>query len=142
MVKGHSKAPSQRQLRVGEEIRHMLAWILERGEIHDPGLAGVVVTITEVRISPDLRNATAYIMPLGGENIPVVLEAINRAAPFLRRLLGRKIKLRRLPNLHFEADHTFKEAEHIDNLLKTPLVARDIELYNTKARKGDGSDGA
>lgn len=142
MVKGHAKAPSQRQLRVGEEIRHMLAWILERGEIHDPGLAGVVVTITEVRISPDLRNATAYIMPLGGENIPVVLEAINRAAPFLRRLLGNKIKLRRLPNLHFEADSTFKEAENIDNLLKTPLVARDIEAYNTKAIKGDGSDGA
>ena len=81
-------------------------------------------------------------MPLGGEDIPIVLEAINRAAPFLRRLLGRKIKLRRLPNINFEADYTFKEAEHIDNLLKTPLVARDIESNNTQAKKGDGSDGA
>jgi ribosome-binding factor A len=142
MGKGHSKAPSQRQLRVGEEVRHMLAWILERGEIHDPGLAGVVVTITEVRISPDLRNATAYVMPLGGVDIPVVLEAINRAAPFLRRLLGRKIKLKRLPNLYFEADQSFKEAEHIDNLLKTPIVARDLESDNINTKEGNGGDGA
>jgi ribosome-binding factor A len=142
MGKGHAKAPSQRQLRVGEEVRHMLAWILERGEIHDPGLAGVVLTITEVRISPDLRNATAYVMPLGGVNVPAVLEAINRAAPFLRRLLGRKIKLKRLPNLYFEADQSFKEAEHIDNLLKTPIVARDLEINNTKTKEGNEGDGA
>ena len=142
MVRGHSKAPSQRQLRVGEELRHLLAWILERGEINDPGMAGVVVTVTEVRVSPDLRNATAYIMPLGGVNIPTVLEAINRAAPFLRRLLGRKIKLRRLPNLYFEADQSFKEAEHIDNLLKTPIVARDLEIDDTKMKEGNGGNGA
>ena len=141
MNKGRAKAPSQRQLRVGEEVRHMLAWILERGEIHDPGLAGIVVTVTEVRISPDLRNATAYIMPLGGVNIPGVVEALNRAAPFLRRLLGSRIKLRRLPNLHFEADHSFKEAAHIDNLLKTPLVARDLKIDNATTEEGDGGDG-
>jgi ribosome-binding factor A len=142
MSKGHAKAPSQRQLRVGEEVRHKLAWILERGEIHDPGLAGMVVTVTEVRISPDLSNATAYIMPLGGVDIPGVLEALNRAAPFLRRLLGRKIKLRRLPNLHFEADYSFKEAAHIDNLLKMPLVARDLETDDAATKEGDGGDGA
>lgn len=142
MSKGHAKAPSQRQLRVGEEVRHTLAWILERGEIHDPGLAGMVVTVTEVRISPDLSNATAYIMPLGGVDIPGVLEALNRAAPFLRRLLGRKIKLRRLPNLHFEADYSFKKAAHIDNLLKMPLVARDLETDDAATKEGDGGDGA
>ena len=142
MSKGHAKAPTQRQLRVGEEVRHMLAWIIGRGEINDPGLAGVVVTVTEVRISPDLRNATAYIMPLGGLNIPGVLEALNRAAPYLRRLLGHKIKLRRLPNLHFEADITFKEAAHIDGLLKTPHVSRDIEADKASTEKGDGDNGA
>ncbi len=126
MSKGDAKAPSQRQLRVGEELRHTLAWILERGEIHDPGLADVAVTVTEVRISPDLRNATAYVMPLGGADIPGVLETLNRAAPFVRRLMGKKIKLKRLPGLQFEADRTFEEAGRIDDLLKMPLVARDL----------------
>ena len=141
MSKGHAKAPSQRQLRVGEEVRHTLAWILERGEIHDPGLVGIIVTVTEVRVSPDLRNATAYIMPLGGVDIPGVVKSLNRAAPFLRRLLGSRIKLRRLPNLYFEADYSFKEAAHIDNLLKAPLVARDLEIDTATIKEGDGGDG-
>ena len=141
MNKGHAKAPSQRQLRVGEEIRHSLAWILERDEIHDPGLAGIVVTITEVRISPDLRNATVFIMPLGGVDLSGVLKAMNRAAPFFRRMLGRKIKLRRLPNINFEADYTFREVAHIENLLKSPPVARDLKIGQAKTKEGDGGDG-
>ena len=142
MSKGDAKAPSQRQLRVGEELRHALAWILERGEIHDPGLAGVAVTVTEVRISPDLRNATAYVMPLGGTDIPGVLETLNRAAPYVRRLMGRKIQLKRLPGLQFEADQTFEEVGKIDDLLKTPLVARDLGIDDGGPDTGDASDGA
>ncbi|MBC8339828.1 MAG: 30S ribosome-binding factor RbfA [Rhodospirillales bacterium] len=126
MSKGEGKAPSQRQLRVGEELRHVLAWILERGEIHDPGLGGAAITVTEVRISPDLRNATAYVMPLGGDDVPDVIQALNRAAPYVRRLMSKQLELRRLPNLIFEADHTFEEAGRIDDLLRTPPVARDI----------------
>ena len=142
MRKGDARAPSQRQLRVGEEVRHTLAWILERGEIHDPGLAGVAVTVTEVRISPDLRNATAYVMPLGGDDVPGVLEALHRAAPFVRRLMAKKIKLRRLPNLQFEADQTFEEAGRIEDLLKTPLVARDLGKDDVAPDTGDAGDGA
>jgi len=142
MSKGDAKAPSQRQLRVGEELRHTLAWILERGDIHDPGLAGAAVTVTEVRISPDLRNATAYVMPLGGDDIPGVVEALNRAAPFVRRLIGRKIRLKRLPNLRFEPDHTFEEAAHIEDLLKTPLVTRDLGEDDGAPDNGDSGNGA
>lgn len=137
MSKGDAKAPSQRQLRVGEEMRHALAWILERGEIHDPGLGGAAVTVTEVRISPDLRNATVYVMPLGGGHMDDVIEALDRAAPYVRRLMGKKVELRRLPNLRFEADHTFEEAGRIDDLLKTPPVARDLE--SDSGETGNGS---
>ena len=80
-----SRAPSQRQLRVGEELRHVLAHVLERGDLRDPGLAGVTVTVTEVRVSPDLRNATAYVVPLGGGAAEDVLGALARARPYLRR---------------------------------------------------------
>ena len=126
MKKGESKAPSQRQLRVGEELRHALAWILERGEIRDPGLGGAAITVTEVRISPDLGNATAFVMPLGGDHVPSVVEALNRAAPFVRRQLGKAVKLKRLPVLDFVADTSFDKAGRIESLLKTPAVARDL----------------
>ncbi len=126
MKKGEAKAPSQRQLRVGEELRHALAWILKRGEIRDPGLGGAAVTVTEVRVSPDLRNATAFVMPLGGGDVPNVVETLNRAAPFVKRQLGKAVKLKRLPALNFVADTSFDEAGRIEDLLKTPAVARDL----------------
>ena len=126
MKKGEAKAPSQRQLRVGEEVRHALAWIFERGEIRDPGLGDAAITVTEVKISPDLRNATAFVMPLGGEHVTDVIEALNRAVPFVRRQVGKAVQLRRLPNLTFVADGTFDEAERIDDLLKDPNVSRDL----------------
>jgi len=127
MTKGESKAPSQRQLKVGEEIRHALAWIIERGEIRDPGLKGTPVTVTEVRISPDLRNATAFVMPLGGgEETSGIVDALNRAAPFVRRQIGKAVKLRRLPAINFIVDGSFDEAGHIETLLNDPLVARDL----------------
>lgn len=139
MRKGDAKAPSQRQLRVGEELRHALAWILERGEIRDPGLGGTAVTVTEVRIGPDLRNATAYVIPLGGDNVTDVVDALNRAAPFVRRRVGKAVKLRHLPNFNFVADTTFDEAGRIEDLLKDPRVSRDL---GPGRLQGDEKDGA
>jgi len=137
MKKGDAKAPSQRQLRVGEEVRHTLARILGRGEIRDPGLGENAITVTEVRISPDLRNATAFVIPLGGGNVPEVIDALNRAAPFVRHKVGKAVKLRRLPNLTFIADTTFDEAGRIDDLLRAPGVSRDLV-----AGRGDDTDGS
>jgi len=118
MAKRRANAPSQRQLRVGEEVRHALAWVLERGEIRDPGLQGVTVTVTEVRISPDLRNATAYIVPLGGGDVAPVLAALTRARAFLRRHIATAVRLQFVPNLSFAADTSFDQASRIDGLLR------------------------
>lgn len=127
MKRGELKSRSQRQLRVGEVIRHALAQTLERGEAHDPGLDGVSITVTEVRISPDLRNATAFVMPLGGVDAEPVLESLNRAAPFFRRRIAGEIDMRRLPSLSFQLDASFDNASHIDTLLRSPAVAADVE---------------
>ncbi|MGZ9033239.1 MAG: 30S ribosome-binding factor RbfA [Rhodospirillales bacterium] len=126
MSKGEIKTPSQRQLRVGEELRHALAHLLERGEVHDPGLAGRPVTVTEVRISPDLRNATAFIMPLGGAADTAVVEALMRARGYLRRRLAEMVRLRVMPAFSFRLDGSFDEADHIEALLRRPEVARDL----------------
>ena len=140
MSKGESKAPSQRQLRVGEELRHALAWILERGELRDPGLSGLTVTVTEVRISPDLRNATAFVMPLGGgDSTADVVEALNRAEPFVRRLIAKAVKLKYLPGLNFIADPSFDEAGRINDLLADPTVARDLAPDDENGGKNDGA---
>lgn len=127
MKRGDSNSRSQRQLRVGEVIRHALAQTLERGEAHDPGLDGVSITVTEVRISPDLRNATAFVMPLGGADAGPVLESLTRAAPFFRRRIAGEVDLRRLPALSFELDDSFDNASHIDTLLRSPAVAADVD---------------
>jgi ribosome-binding factor A len=126
MSKGELKTPSQRQLRVGEELRHALAHILERGEVHDPGLAGVSVTVTEVRVSPDLRNATAFIMPLGGGADADAVDALTRAKGFIRRRLAEMVRLRITPAFSFRLDASFDEAGHIEELLRRPEVARDL----------------
>jgi ribosome-binding factor A len=118
MAKRRDGVPSQRQLRVGEEVRHALAWLLERGDIRDPGLQGATVTVTEVRVSPDLRNATAYIVPLGGGDVAPVLEALTRARPFLRRQIAAAVRLQYAPNLTFAADTSFDHASRIDGLLR------------------------
>ncbi len=127
MQRGESRSRNQRQLRVGEVIRHVLAQMLERGEANDPGLAGVSITVTEVRISPDLRNATVFVMPLGGANREAVVESLNRAAPFFRRRIGGEVDLRRLPNLSFQIDSSFDTADRIDALLRTPDVSADLD---------------
>ena len=118
---------SQRQLRVAEEIRHILAGVLMRGELRDPVLSGVSVTISEVRISPDLQNATAYTMPLGGALIGEVLKALNKSAPFLRSQVGKSLQLRYTPTINFVEDTSFDEAHHIEELLRSEKVARDLQ---------------
>ncbi len=108
---------SQRQLRVGELLRHALTEILDRGIVRDPDLAGVPITVSEIRVSADLRNATAYVMPLGGNDCDIVVEALRRAAPFLRRNLAGKLTMKYAPNLLFEPDTTFDYAGRINQLL-------------------------
>ncbi len=130
MLRGRTKVRSQRQLRVGEELRHILARILERGELNDPAVRDTTITITEVGISADLKNATAYVIPLGGDKSMMrqVLIGLNRATPYLRRAIAEKIHLHYIPRLSFLADTTFDDAGHIEDLLRDPSVARDLEL--------------
>ena len=123
----HSKAPSQRQLRVGELIRHKLAEMLVRGEIHDDVLAAHVVTVPEVRMSPDLRLATVYVMPLGGKDTEAVLEALERNRRYVRGEIAEAVNLKFAPDIRFLADETFEEVNRIEQLLASEKVRRDLE---------------
>src|SRR5436190_18218697 len=111
-----ARPPSQRQLRVGEELRHRLAELLRPGELRDPALRDANVTVTEVRLSPDLRNATAFVMPLAGANADDVMEGLQRSAVFLKSRAGRQLGLRHIPNLAFALDRAFDEAARINAL--------------------------
>ncbi len=122
-----NRTPGQRQLRVGEEIRHLLADLLERGNMRDPDLRDATITVTSVDVSPDLRNATAFVMPLGGQDKDRLLAALRRAAPWFRVRVGEKAGLRSAPEIRFELDRTFDEADKIGALLRRPDVARDIK---------------
>lgn len=126
MTRRRAKAPSQRQLRVGEELRHALARVLARGGTRDPALEGANITVTEVRVSPDLKSATAFVTPFGEDDAAGVVAALRRAAPYFRARLGREIKLRYTPQLRFEADTSFDEAARIEALLQKPRVRRDL----------------
>ena len=117
MARKTTKKPGQRPLRVGEELRHVLAQILERAELRDPDLAGAVVTVTEVRMSPDLRNATVFVSPLGGTDSEKIVAALRRAAPFLRRRVADTVQLRYAPNLRIELDTSFDYAQLIGRRL-------------------------
>ncbi|MHA1597920.1 MAG: 30S ribosome-binding factor RbfA [Alphaproteobacteria bacterium] len=143
MSKHRDHAPSQRQLRVGEEVRHVLSKIIERGEINDPDLAGLSITVTEVRVSPDMRNATAYVMPLGGatdeDGMKTIIKALGRAAPFLRHRVAQSVHLRNVPRLMFIADTSFDVGDHIDALLRTPGIARDIAHVDDGEEPDDGA---
>ncbi len=126
--KTHSaKAPSQRQLRVGELIRHKLAEMLARGDIHDDVLASHVVTVPEVRLSPDLKLATAYVIPLGGADTEPVIEALNRNKRFIRGEIAHAVSLKFAPDIRFLRDETFEEASRIDKLLSSPKVRHDLD---------------
>ena len=127
MTRGRGDAPSLRQLRVGEELRHALVRVLERSDFDDPQLAEAKITVTEVQISPDLKNATAFVTPLGGEQLSETVTALNRAAGFLRGQLGREISLRFTPRLSFVADRSFLHASRVEELLARPRVRRDLD---------------
>ncbi len=121
------KGPSQRQLRAGELIRHALVEILTRENLREPQLRGVSITVTEVRTTPDLKQASAYCTPLGGANGAEIVAALNRVAPHVRGLLGRRIDMKFTPSLKFVLDQSFDEARRIDEILARPEVKRDLE---------------
>jgi len=129
--------PSQRQLRVGELVRHALAEILQRGDISDAVIAGHVITVPEVRMSPDLKHATVYIVPLGGKDEQPVVAALERHKRYIKGELARRIReFRSIPDLRFRADDRFDEALRIDRLLDDPRVRRDLApRENTKERE-------
>jgi len=129
MSRHHSRSntgPSQRQLRVGEMLRHALSDVLRRGELRDPDLAGVSVTITQVKPSPDMRYATIFCEPLGGRNAKTVVAALNRHKGYLRGEMGRLIALKFTPELRFLEDESFAEAQKIETLLRSSRVTRDL----------------
>src|SRR6185295_821201 len=132
MPKHHNRdhaasGPSQRQLRVGELIRHALADMLSRGDIHDPVIEGHMITIPEVAMTADLRLATIYVMPLGGRDAKPVLEALERNKKFLRGEIARRVNLKFAPDLRFRFDERFDEAERIEKILRTPAVQKDLQ---------------
>lgn len=119
--------PSQRQLRVAEEIRHVLAGMFSRREFRDPELAEAQITVSEVRVGPDLKHAVAFVSRLGREDIDALLPALKRVAPFLRSQVAHSLRLKFAPELSFQPDHALDYAMKIDRLLHQPDVARDLE---------------
>jgi ribosome-binding factor A len=120
------KGPSQRALRAGELIRHAIAEILSRGDVHDPVIETHLITIPEVRLSPDLRLATIYVMPLGGQDATAVLAALERNKRYLRGEIAHRVNLKFAPDVRFHLDERFGEAERIERLLRSPQVRRDL----------------
>ena len=108
-------------------MRHALSEILREHHLADPDLSGRIITVTEVRIGPDLRNATAFVLPLGGTDTPKVVDALNRASGYFRGELGRAVKMQFTPTVRFRADETFEEASRIEKLLHDPVVVRDLQ---------------
>jgi ribosome-binding factor A len=118
---------SQRQLRVGELVRHAVAELLTRGDVHDDVIASHMITVPEVKMSADMRLATVYIMPLGGKDGIAVLQALERNKKFLRTEIAHRVNLKFAPDLRFRLDERFDEAERIDKLLRSPAVSRDLD---------------
>lgn len=139
---GHAAGPSQRQLRAGELVRHALVEILAREDLRDPALAGVSVTIGEVRASPDLKHMTAFVAALGNHEPEKIAAALGRCAGFLRGRLARQIDLKFTPQLHFLPDVSYDEAQHIDALLRRPEVARDLARGDDDDDDDDADDAA
>ena len=124
---GNPEGPSQRQLRVAEEIRHALASVFAREEFRDPALHDLRVTVTEVRASPDLKHMTAFVSALGKELSKDQLAALRRVSPFLRREIAKSVRLRYAPDLHFQPDTALDYAMHINDVMQRPEVRRDLE---------------
>src|SRR6202046_2057577 len=131
--KSSASGGSQRQLRVGETVRHAVAEILAHGNVHDPDLEGHIITVPEVRMSPDLKLATVYVMPLGGRDTDVVIAALERNKKFLRGEVAHRVNLKFAPDIRFRADERFDEAERIEKLLRTPAVQRDLTPNSDKS---------
>jgi ribosome-binding factor A len=123
---GRAAGPTQRQLRAGELVRHALAGILREESLQDPALSGVSVTVTEVRMSPDLKHAVCFVEPLGGGHAAEVVDGLNRVSRFLRGRLAREIELKFTPELKFLHDESFAEAERMNRLFASPEVRRDL----------------
>lgn len=138
MRQHRGKAPSQRQLRVGEELRHALARILGRGDLHDPELRDVPITVTEVRLSPDLRKATAFVMPLGGGEESAVVDGLSRAAAYLQSQIASEVTLRFTPRLSFAVDHSFEAAGRVDALLRGEPLPDPEEAGGNPPRGASG----
>lgn len=146
MTRSKGRAPSQRQLRVGELIRHELARLVNDGAASDPVLREASITVSEVRVSPDMKNATAFVLPLAGSDSERVLSALRRAAPFFRHRLADQVELRHTPRLDFRLDLSFDEAERIERLLQGEKVRRDLGAEPAEPAEeeqgGRGEDGA
>src|SRR6266853_6936284 len=131
MAKGHHRdntpGGSQRQLRVGELVRHAMSDLLTRGEVHDPVSEGHLITVPEVQMTADLRLATIYVMPLGGRDAQTVVAALERNKKFLRGEIARRVNLKFAPEIRFRVDERFDEVERIEKLLRTPAVQRDLD---------------
>lgn len=121
-----SGGPSLRLLRVGENVRHAISSILARGDVQDPDLDGASVTVSEVRVSPDLRNATVFVMPLGGDPKLKITKALNNNSAFIRGEMSKVVHMKYMPRLKFKLDESFDEASHIDTLLRDPKVVADV----------------
>jgi ribosome-binding factor A len=130
--KNSAPGGSQRQLRVGEAVRHAIADILSHGSVHDLELEGHIITVPEVRMSADLKLATIYVMPLGGRDTGIVVAALERNKKFLRGEVARRVNLKFAPDLRFRIDERFDEAERIEKLLRTPAVQRDLASDSDK----------
>jgi len=148
MTRRRAKTPSQRQLRVGEEVRHALSRLLAHGGTRDPELMAAKITVTEVRMSADLKSATAFVTPFGEDDASRVMPALERATPYLRSRIGQALKLRYTPELRFKPDTSFDEAARIDALLRKPRVQRDLrdadghdQTHDTPAPESDTDDG-
>jgi len=124
---GPASGPSQRQLRAGEAIRRALVEALTEAHFRDPDLVGATITVSEVRCSPDLRHASAFVLPLLGRDAEKTLAALRRASVYLRAEVARRVQLRLAPEIHFEPDRSFDEGAKIDALLRAPTVKRDVE---------------
>ncbi len=131
-MKSQKKGPSQRQLRVAENLRHELSGIFTRVDIRDDDLKGVIITVSEVRTSPDMRNATAFVMPLGGERADEIINALERNKKFLRGELSRRVHLKHMPELHFKLDESYDNSGRITEILSSEKVRKDLKSENNQ----------
>ena len=136
-MKRKSRKASQRQLRVGEELRHALADVFGRGVLRDPDIVDRSITVTEVQPSPDLKSATVYVVPLCGGDIDSLLKGLGRCAPFLTAEISKRVNLKFAPRLRFQLDNSFERVDRIESLLRSPEVVRDLDATDGEESHSD-----